>query len=426
MGMRLTPLLFLLAVGCGKSDGKKKDRAVDADRDGFTEDRDCADDDPLVHPDAEDLFGDGEDSNCDGVDGVDEDGDGQASVDSGGLDCDDDDPDVVGADDDGDGSPSCVDCDDFDPEVFPGADEVCDLVDNDCDATIDRDADGIGVCDRYFVASNQVDVLLVVDNSCSMFEEQVSLATAAPALMDAFVNTAVDYQIGVVSTDMNDTAHSGRLRQSSGVRWVDPATPSPEQVLASMIEMGTGGSATEKGLDAAHTALGPLTAPGSYNEGFRRVDADLAVVFVADESDFSTGINQTQFRDFLGSQAVDGFRAKAHAIVSPTAVCPTASTPGTTYLDLADQTAGVSDSICTADFAVVLEDIAYNYEPHHLGVFEMGLEVDPTSLAVDVTTDNGTDRLVPPEITWDAAAQTVSLPSPPPLGAEVTVWFAVP
>ncbi|MBN2800350.1 MAG: hypothetical protein JXX28_14515 [Deltaproteobacteria bacterium] len=43
---------------------------------------------------AEDLAGDGLDTNCDGVDGVDADRDGSASFESGGLDCDDADPSV--------------------------------------------------------------------------------------------------------------------------------------------------------------------------------------------------------------------------------------------------------------------------------------------------------------------------------------------
>jgi putative metal-binding protein len=56
-------------------------------------------------------------------------------------------------DSDGDGFNSCVDCDDSNPGVNPGAAEVCDGLDNNCDSAIDEgdvccpDADADGVCD---------------------------------------------------------------------------------------------------------------------------------------------------------------------------------------------------------------------------------------------------------------------------------------
>jgi len=43
-------------------------------------------------------------------------------------------------DQDGDGSPWDEDCDDLEPAAYPGADEICDGIDNDCDGRIDADA----------------------------------------------------------------------------------------------------------------------------------------------------------------------------------------------------------------------------------------------------------------------------------------------
>ncbi|MCK6586562.1 MAG: hypothetical protein HUU21_32765 [Polyangiaceae bacterium] len=56
-------------------------------------------------------------------------------------------------DNDGDGATSCDDCDDADSATYPGATEVCDGKDNNCDGAIDEgnvccvDPDGDGVCD---------------------------------------------------------------------------------------------------------------------------------------------------------------------------------------------------------------------------------------------------------------------------------------
>jgi len=162
MSLRTTLLLTTLGLaplmsGCKGDDG---------DGDGYEASDDCDDEDPQVNPGVLDLAGDGEDANCDGVDGHDGDGDGVASEWSGGDDCDDeDDTTYPGADigcdggdhdcdgdidndDDGDGfwDKACggEDCDDDDAMVNPASTEVCDGIDNDCDGTVDNDEHVLG------------------------------------------------------------------------------------------------------------------------------------------------------------------------------------------------------------------------------------------------------------------------------------------
>ncbi len=113
--------------------------SADADGDGYGEPDDCDDADAGIHPGADEIC-DGADNDCDGD--VDEDG---------ALDA----PSWY-ADSDGDGfgdeasvvaacaQPSghvdnATDCDDGDGAVNPGADELCDGVDNDCNGETDED-----------------------------------------------------------------------------------------------------------------------------------------------------------------------------------------------------------------------------------------------------------------------------------------------
>lgn len=56
-----------------------------------------------------------------------------------------------------------------------------------------------------------VDVLLVVDNSCSMIEEQRKLATNFESFIQYFDEADVDWQVGVVTTDVEDEAQRGHL-----------------------------------------------------------------------------------------------------------------------------------------------------------------------------------------------------------------------
>ena len=118
----------------------------DDDLDGFYSCiDDCDDTDFNTNPSAPDTWYDGIDQNCDGLNDYDQDGDGFASFEYGGVDCNDLDANVTG-DVDGDGYHSCIDdCDDSSASINPSATEIWyDGVDQDCDGGDDYDQDGDG------------------------------------------------------------------------------------------------------------------------------------------------------------------------------------------------------------------------------------------------------------------------------------------
>ncbi len=204
----------------------------------------------------------------------------------------------------------------------------------------------------------EVDILWIVDNSCSMFEEQTGIAQNNPVFMDFFLGSGLDYHIGIVSTDMNASDHSGKLRQAGGVRWIQDDTPNPSQVFSSMISMGTGGSATEKGRDAGYAALEVHAQPGGYNEGFEREDAALHIVVLSDESDFSTQIGLSEFKDYLATKKWSEDMVTFSSIVLPPGQsCFSASTTGDDYWWLTAQLGGIPWDICDTEWAQVLEQL---------------------------------------------------------------------
>ena len=118
----LLSLVAVFAMGC------------DQDGDGTSDEYDCAPDNADIHPGAEEVC-DGIDNNCDG------------SVDDGMLLYFYGDADADGFGNHGLRIEACeapegyladnTDCDDTDAAVYPGASEVCDDIDNDCDNLVD-------------------------------------------------------------------------------------------------------------------------------------------------------------------------------------------------------------------------------------------------------------------------------------------------
>lgn len=108
---------------------------------------DCDETDDTIHPDAPDECGDGLDTNCDGADDItwweDLDGDGYGNPYSAVVDC----TSVPSGHVD-----NSRDCDDTDPEIRPGAEEICNGLDDNCDSYIspdelDSDGDGSSPCE---------------------------------------------------------------------------------------------------------------------------------------------------------------------------------------------------------------------------------------------------------------------------------------
>lgn len=164
-------------------------------------------------------------------------------------------------------------------------------------------------CDSFTQLSvRKVDILWVVDSSGSMGPKQARLAANFQGFINQLVAAMppIDFHIAVTTTDTDDTATRGRLRQwnlgalrddfigcapdTAGVVTCNTGGNTSTAVMAfnQMAQVGTAGSPQERGLYAAYLALtNPLNISTDAVVRFIRPEASLYVVFVSDEDDAS-------------------------------------------------------------------------------------------------------------------------------------------
>jgi hypothetical protein len=223
------------------------------------------------------------------------------------------------------------------------------------DAGIEEDA-GIPLCSDTFTQVEQpkVDILLVVDDSGSMGEEQMTLANSFPLLLDTLVQNNADFHIGVTTTDADGTFRApGALLGSPLV--LTATTPGLAAAFAANVNVGTNGSAFEQGLAAAMAALQP-----GANPGFVRPDSALTVIYISDEMDQSplpTDDYAFHLLNFRGPNAT----LQANAIVGDTPGGCTGpggnADDGVRYDEVRILTGGAFDSICDAEWPLALTDL---------------------------------------------------------------------
>lgn len=228
--------------------------------------------------------------------------------------------------------------------------------------------------DTFEQSRRPIDILFVIDDSGSMAPYQQGLATNLESFMQFANRNFVDYQIGIVTTDVDNASQAGRLvplvqtgvwpaSNASPPRVLRPTTPEVLRAFRQNVNVGTSGSGTERGLEAAYQALNPQML-STHNQGFLRDEAMLSIIVVSDEADQSPADVNFYYGYFLNIKG-----ARRANLLSVSAICemdPNSSTDyGGRYLDLVKRTGGVSSSIHTANWAADLERLglaAFGYK----------------------------------------------------------------
>ncbi len=220
--------------------------------------------------------------------------------------------------------------------------------------------------------TEQVDILFVIDDSRSMESEQEKVAEGFGDFMAAFVDTDLDFHLGVVTTDMDLVNAGAGLLVGSPPFLVN--NDDWQSDMSGRFRVGVEGSDKERGLEAAWAVV---SGEDGANDGFLREEATLAIVFVSDENDCSHEGALTEeasgsrcyeidealvpvttyidrFRSLKGSSA----RVIASGILGPAVQAGCEDTwPGHRYQTVVEHLGGFVGDICQSEYGQIMDAI---------------------------------------------------------------------
>ena len=285
--------LSALIVWFGCSDVQIAKQEIDLDEDGYVVEIDCDDSRKTVHPDAPELC-DGLDNDCDDL--VDEDAEEALTF-------------YADTDGDGYGDPGAVqracaqpegfvvdatDCDDAAAGVHPGAQEVCDGVDQDCDGQIDEDAsdvltfyadaDGDGWGDAGSPVTGCTAPEGAVDNSGDCDDADNDIHPGAP---ETDCTDPVDYDCDGITVYADDDGDSSAACEDCDDNDADVRPDAQEICNARDTDEDCDGLADNDDPSAAGTATFHLDSDGDrYGDPAQTLNlCDATAGYVADGTD---------------------------------------------------------------------------------------------------------------------------------------------
>jgi hypothetical protein len=261
----------------------------------------------------------------------------------------------------------------------------------------------------------KLDLLIVVDNSGSMDEEQKNLASKLQPLLSKVEKA--DWQVAVVTTDPADGCQRSLIKKND-------VFASSRFSLA--VRAGTRGSGIEKGIYQAVRGLGGADC-GSLN--WVRPDSTVAVLIVSDEDncqiDAQSGYDCVgdayrdgkYLTDYLATIRTVGEDARVYGLIweASQATCIDAMGQGLEYSKVVAASNGTSGSICSSDYTSTLTKISEDVAKILKYEFDLANMPEPGSLKIKVDGQDWTK--------FTLVGQQVKFTEPPPYGSKVDVSY---
>jgi hypothetical protein len=263
-----------------------------------------------------------------------------------------------------------------------------------------------------------VDVVVVVDNSGSMAEEQDNLAPKLSALMSSIKDT--DWRIVVTTTDPADRCGYGPISKGDF---------NADSRFRSFVKAGISGTGIERPMLRAVQALKGdcLFGPGKW----LRPNSTVAVLILSDEDNCHIDVERgygcdgqpdkdvSYLINYLSTIRKVGQDAKVYGIFwmpsQTQSQCPSALKQATFLADVVQKTGGIAGSICDSDYTATLSRISKDVAQVLKSDFVLRSMPDPGTLKITV---NGQ-----PWTAFTLVGTVVHFTSNPPVGAAVQVSY---
>ena len=258
----------------------------------------------------------------------------------------------------------------------------------------------------------EVDILLTVDNSYSMYENHLSLGYR---FGDLFSNDlqSVDWQMAFISSCFGVKGRISRpsifynLRNAEGDmdghHILSSESTNPGEIFLNTISSQQGGSCSQSEFGGIFNMI---NSPETHPEGFFREDALLAVVIVTDDKD-STDITTsniiTSVKTAFGEFKL--FTVYGLTVTPDLGECIDQGEPNVNYKveDLIQKTGGIPGNICAEDYSPIMEKIGSHIEKtleykevklRHENVLESTIEVTFSQDSKDWEFESETNKII--------------------------------
>lgn len=261
--------------------------------------------------------------------------------------------------------------------------------------------------------TSQADIVFVIDNSGSMNNFQNLVSDNFNDFLSVFFHQGIDYRIGIITTDDSDFYFN----------YIDQNTQNPNNYFSNWIgAIGTGGSATEKGLEMLYDSY----TYGDLSSNFIRNNANFVVIFISDEGDHSQN-NYSFYYNSLISLKPDQNLIQVHSVIGgPPHGCSATVNGvslnadfGSGYYELTNLFGGNIYNICSSHWGAQMQNLALSSLP--MSQFQLSQEAAEGSITVYV---DGIEAL---GWTFDPVSNSVIFGNGfiPPLGSAVDIHYGL-